>query len=68
MKTQEKLRAVPAIIEFYRRQLEKFKSIGLGNETEHGVVVTETVIKTTERRLKQLSLPAYLRSLNPYEA
>ena len=40
---------------FYRDQLKKFDRIGLGNKTQHNVVVTETLINATKRRLKQLS-------------
>ena len=43
------------IVEFYRDQLEKFKKIGVGKETENGIKVSKKLIKTTEKRLKQLS-------------
>ena len=39
---------------FYSNQLDKFNRLGMGNETENGVVITPTLIKTTERRLNQL--------------
>tara|TARA_R100000656_G_C3879637_1_gene114127 strand:+ start:163 stop:354 length:192 start_codon:yes stop_codon:yes gene_type:complete len=44
------------LIDFYRQQLDKLRSIGLGNETEFGVVVTEKMIKVTEKRLGQLAI------------
>ena len=40
---------------FYRDQLKTFDRIGLVNKTFHGVVITETLINATKRRLKQLS-------------
>ena len=40
---------------FYRDQLKTFDRIGLGNKTFHGVVVTETLINATKRRLEQLN-------------
>ena len=43
------------IIEFYRDQLKKFEKIGLGKETEHGTRVSKKLIKTTKKRLRQLS-------------
>ena len=42
------------IRKMYRDQLIKFDKIGLGNKTENGVVVTEILIATTKRRLRQL--------------
>ena len=44
------------IVHFYQEQLDKFKKLGLGAETENGVVITEDLIKTTKRRLEELSL------------
>ena len=38
----------------YKEQLDKFAKIGLGNKTENGVVVTDTLIEATKRRLNQL--------------
>ncbi len=43
-----------SFISFYREQLRKFNKLGLGRKTEHGVVVTERLIKATERRIKEL--------------
>ena len=42
----------------YRDQLIKFNKIGLGNKTENGVVVTDTLISATKRRLAQLQFRA----------
>ena len=39
---------------FYSNQLDKFNRLGMGKETENGVVITPTLIKTTERRLNKL--------------
>ena len=44
------------VINFYREQLDKLRKIGLGNETEHGVVVTDRLIETTCRRLSELTV------------
>ena len=46
--------SISNIISFYREQLRTFKKIGMGNKTRHGVVVSETLINATERRLNQL--------------
>ena len=43
------------IIEFYRDQLLKFEKVGIGKETEHGTKVSKKLIKTTKKRLRQLS-------------
>lgn len=43
------------IVNFYKDQLKSFEEIGLGNETEYGVEVTERLIKRTMKRLDQLS-------------
>tara|TARA_R100000458_G_C8107986_1_gene131932 strand:+ start:377 stop:568 length:192 start_codon:yes stop_codon:yes gene_type:complete len=42
------------IREFYRSQLRKFESLGIGGVTDNGVTVTETLINATKRRLSQL--------------
>ena len=52
------------IINIYKEQLSKFEKIGLGNYTEHNTLITEKLIKTTEKRLAQLST-AYEASLTP---
>ena len=41
------------IVEFYRAQLVKFKKIGIGNETEFKVVVTEKLINCTNKRIRE---------------
>ena len=43
------------IVEFYRDQLLKFEKIGIGKETEYGTRVSKKLIKTTRKRLYQLS-------------
>ena len=43
------------IVEFYRDQLLKFEKIGMGKETENGTRVSKKLIKTTKKRLRQLS-------------
>ena len=40
---------------FYRNQIEKFHKIGIGNKTDNGVVVTETLIEAARRRLSELN-------------
>jgi len=42
------------LINFYKRQLSFFYKLGLGNKTNHGVVVTDTLIQATIRRLLEL--------------
>jgi len=42
------------IINFYKRQLSYFYKRGLGQLTNHGVVVTDTLIQATIRRLLEL--------------
>ena len=42
------------IASFYRDQLKKFNSIGLGGTTEFGVRVTEDLVSITKKRLHQL--------------
>ena len=42
------------VYKFYIEQLEKFHSIGIGKKTEHNTIITENLIKITEKRLKQL--------------
>ena len=43
------------IIEFFRDQLLKFDKLGVGKETEHGTKISKKLIKTTKKRLRQLS-------------
>ena len=52
------------LVDMYHEQLEKFKKVGLGNKTDNGVVVTETLIKVTERRLAEISV-VYDAKLKP---
>jgi len=42
------------IIKFYRDQLKKFYKLGIGNKTEHRVVVTDGLIDITKKRLYEL--------------
>ena len=44
------------IIGFYKEQLAKFNRLGIGNETEFGVCITEKMINCTKNRIKQLRL------------
>lgn len=56
MPSKYELSSKNGIISFYRNQLIKFQKIGMGNKTEHGVVVTQTLIDMTVLRLNQLIL------------
>ena len=42
------------IIAFYKEQIKKFYKIGIGNKTEFRTIVTDNLINTTKRRLKEL--------------
>ena len=42
------------LILFYKGQLSKFYKLGIGSKTENRVVITQCLIDTTIRRLKQL--------------
>ena len=44
------------LIHFYREQLSKFRKLGLGQETQFGVKITEKLIQITEKRLTDLTL------------
>ena len=44
------------ICNFYRQQLRKFKTLGIGKKTEWGVFVTQRLIDTTKKRLEQLTI------------
>ena len=44
------------LINFYHEQLSKFYKLGMGEKTEHGIVITEKLIKLTEKRLDNLSI------------
>ena len=48
------LRTKAELIRFYNQQLEKFRKVGPGNQTEFNVKVTITLISATRRRLAQL--------------
>ena len=52
------------VINFYREQLSKFRKLGVGNETENEVLITESLIRLTEDRLNKLSV-VYDRTLSP---
>ncbi|MAH51394.1 hypothetical protein CMI37_36600 [Candidatus Pacearchaeota archaeon] len=42
------------VANFYEEQLKKFKKLGMGKETENGVIITPTLIKVTKKRLGEL--------------
>ena len=44
------------LINFYREQLSKFYKLGMGKKTENDVLITEKLIKLTEKRLNDLSV------------
>ena len=44
------------VINFYQDQLDKFEKIGLGQDTENGVTITEELILSTQKRLGQLAV------------
>ena len=44
------------LIHLYQEQLDKFDKLGLGSQTEHGVVVTKKLIEVTQKRLSHLTL------------
>jgi hypothetical protein len=44
------------IADFYREQLVKFDKIGIGNDTENGVEVTDKLIEMTKKRLGELTI------------
>ena len=39
---------------FYLKQLRKFNELGLGKQTENKVIITQTLLDTTQRRINQL--------------
>ena len=51
------------IIHFYKEQLRRYKKIGLGNKTEHNVVVTEQLIEITKKRLNELTVNKLKRKI-----
>ena len=44
------------VINFYREQLSKLRSIGVGRKTENDVLVTHDLIERTENRLCALAV------------
>ena len=50
------------IISFYEEQLNKYKKMGLGKQTEYGIEITSRLIKATERRLMELKPMTSLRT------
>ena len=42
------------ITEFYKSQLLKLEKLGIGSETENGVIITPELIDITKKRLNQL--------------
>jgi len=42
------------IANFYKEQLIKFAKLGIGKRTENNILVTDTLINITEKRLGQL--------------
>ena len=53
------VRNTQEIIRFYRQQLKKYKSLGIGKRTEFGVKVTKRLIAITNKRLSQLTGKLY---------
>tara|TARA_R100001594_G_scaffold4622_1_gene15765 strand:- start:264 stop:473 length:210 start_codon:yes stop_codon:yes gene_type:complete len=47
------------IISFYRQQIARFERIGIGNQTEFGTIVTQSLIDTTKKRLSELQDKRY---------
>ena len=41
------------LINFYREQLSKFYKLGMGEKTEHNVVVSDRLINATKKRLER---------------
>ena len=54
MKSKEQEFSRTYIASFYKSQLEKFAKIGIGNDTENGVIVTQNLIDITNKRLLQI--------------
>tara|TARA_R100000742_G_C4200438_1_gene29704 strand:+ start:273 stop:482 length:210 start_codon:yes stop_codon:yes gene_type:complete len=42
------------LVNWYRSQLKKFEKIGMGKETEFGVVISDVLINATKRRMLEL--------------
>ena len=60
MPTSEILLSSNYVVRFYRAQLKKFEDIGIGKTTENGVRVTKELIKTTRKRLAELTFKRVL--------
>ena len=52
------------IAKFYKDQLIKFNKLGMGKETENGIIVTPDLIKITRDRLYQLQPVRKIRKKN----
>ena len=53
-RAQREIARKEGLLSFYRHQLKKFYKVGIGNKTEFGTVVTETLIDATKRRLSEI--------------
>ena len=51
---ESKITSMHSVAKFYQDQLGKFIKLGMGRQTENGVLVTPDLIKVTKERLKQL--------------
>ena len=51
---ESKITTKHSIAQFYQEQLYKFEKLGMGKQTDNGVVITPTLIKVTRERLKTL--------------
>jgi len=52
------------LIRFYVEQLNKFETIGIGNDTEFGVKITQAVIDKTQERLWEIKCSSIKVQLN----
>ena len=50
----EKLGTKQGLISFYQAQLHKFSKVRIGNQTEFGVTVTDSLINITKKRLSEI--------------
>ena len=48
-------RTTVEVLNFYKEQLKKFKTLGLSKKTEFGTVVTERLINITKKRYMELA-------------
>ena len=44
-----------SLINFYREQLQKYIKLGVGNRTKYDILITNTLIERTRKRLEELS-------------